>query len=454
MKNRILYNLFNAGRNQVELLSVPSGFRWTPAFNIFRNGNSYSSDFDPTDFDFTPSITYYFNQTTGLDANDGLTPSTPKRNIRTVVTALNSSPPANGATFILQTDYDDAFGFNNTTVNFKLAIKSDSTTKRILSRRITDAVVNLVSGNVYSATRTSIREPLDLTFLNEYGKPRRLTSVVSISACQALPGSFFQQSGVVNFHLWDSRAPDSNVRYQRSERLLTPTVSGCYFENIIFWGNDTTAILLDINSSAAFNVTFNNCEIGYGTNSLMVDIGNSATVNDARIYLKNLQIYEGLSDGINVHNFAGGATSNLSPYVFEENVIAHNNGKSWGGTSPNNNGTSMHDGGVSIRLNCVYRYNENRQIHDVRGTSLIPTQSWMLNCEAGNSRNQSAAADSIAYNLGQNAGTQGVEIWMDGCRRSGGSLTDLRVNTGSVLRHRNMNFTGWTNVLNGTFTTY
>jgi hypothetical protein len=452
---------------QSEILEVPDGFGWTPPFTITKTGSTYSSNFDPTDYDFsgTAGVTYYFNDVTGSDVNDGLTPSTPKKNINTIITALNSSPPAGGAVFIIQTDYKNIYGASTTAIGFNLVIKSDvAGTKRRFSKEVTDGSTALVSGACYRFTRAAAAAPLDLTWLDSFGKPKRFAQVSSSANCIATPGSYFIQGGNdIQFHLFDSRVPDANVRYMRAGSVLyftSTAVTGIYTQDLIFEGGTLNSLgTVDFNSieaNNAANFVFNNCEFGYGEYALKIWRGNSAVSNDTRIYLKDCDLYHAAKDGHNIHNTPPHLNGDVAPNVYEENCTLRYNGYTLvsGGGTPNNNGSSMHDGGKIIRLNCEYTYNQNRNIHDVTDSTATSSQAWILKCVAGYAQNQISADDSIDFNVGQNAGTDVVEWWMDGCSFVGNSLKKLRVNTGSTCKYKNMDLTGWDNQINGTLTTY
>jgi len=445
------------------LIPVPSGFNWTPPFNLYKNGSIYSSDFDPTVYDFsaTATVTYYFNDVTGSDANSGLTPLLPKKNIYLVITSLNSSIPANGAVFILQTDYKDVFlaGGATLSVNFSLVIKSDvDGVKRKWTKAVTNSFITTVSAPVYRASRNQAVGPIDLTDLDAFGKPKRMIQVSTALLCASTPGSFFQETSAVQFHLFDGRAPDSNIMYFRSGPAFystTNTARNFYFQDIDFWAgcnNQFGAFDFSIIGNPAHVICANNCDFGYGEYGLKVWSGNNPSANPMRVYLKGCNIYGGAKDGANYHNTSAGVDADLPPNVYEQNCTFRFNGYTLpsGGGTPNNNGSSMHDGGKIIRLNSEYSYNQNRNIHEVDNN----TQNWMIKCVAGYALNQISDNDSIDYNVGDNGGADVVESWMDGCSFVGNSLKNLRVNTGSTVRYKNIDFTGWDNQINGTLTTY
>lgn len=470
--NKAKYQWWSGSGVSSEELSVPTGFDWTPPFTITKTGSTYASDFDPTDYDFsdTAGVTYYFNNSTGNDSNSGLTALLPKKNINTVITALNSSPPAGGAVFILQTDYINIYGTSTTAIAFNLVIKSDvSGTKRRFSKEVTDnaSVVN-VSGGCYRVNRTAsggAAAPLDLTWLDSFGKAKRFEQVSSSATCISTPGSYYIEDTLnVQFHLFDSRAPDSNVRYMRPGPCLyftSTAVTALYCQDIIFEGGTlNTLATVDFNSistNTAAEFVFYNCEFGYGEYGLKVWRGNNVSSNGTRVYIKNCDLYHAAKDGHSIHNDGPVFTNGeLAANVFEDSCTFRYNGYTLvsGGTTPNNNGSSMHDGGKIIRVNCEITYNQNRNIHDVSNPTYTTSQAWLLGCTAGYAQNQSSEDDSIDYNVGQNNGSDVVEWWMDGCTFVGNSLKNLRVNTGSTCKYRNMDLTGWDNQINGTLTTY
>lgn len=448
----------------VSRMPRPTGFNFIPPLTFLDNGSTYSTDYSNAKFDFasTTSIGYYFNDVTGNDANAGTSAGLPKKNISTVIAALNSSPPAGGATFYIQTDYQNIYGASTTSVGFDLVIKSDVPgTRRTLAKIVTDGITQVNEGsNVYSWTRTNsggISNVLDYANLDSDGFPIRLTEVNSEAAVDSLAGSYYRASSQkIYFRLFNNRAPDSNVKAFRGGAVLFlgDNNVNLYARDINFFGGAATAataggaVDYTVTTGGKRRLTFANCVFGYSFYGLKVWAGAITTGNNTVVVLKDCQTIYNASDGNNYHN-AAGSGSNIGPNVVEIDCISRENGWSMatGSTSPNNNGSTMHDGGAIIRINSEYYDNENRNIHDINDGSRI----WMIASGAGDAKNSASDDNSIDFVVGDNSVSQDTKAWYDGCYLIGSSsLKNLRVNTGATLIYKNMDISGWDNVLNGT----
>jgi hypothetical protein len=446
-------------------MPLPSGFNFIPQITPLNNGGTYSTDYSDAKFDFssTTTVTYYFNNSTGNDSNDGLSSGAPKKSIPTVITALNSSPPANGATFIIQTDYQDIFGASTSQINFDLVIKSDVPgTRRTLAKIVSDGITQVSEGsNVYSWSRTNsggITNILDYSNLDGDGFPIRLTEVNSEAAVDACDNCYYRSSAQkIYFSLFNNRAPDSNVKGFRGGAVLFfgNDVTKVFAKDLAIYGGAATAaagggaVDFTITNVIKRRLYFSNCVFGYAFYGFKLWT-SGPTLNNSIALLKDCQTIYNASDGNNYHNFAGSG-SEIGPYAVEIDCIARDNGwaMATGSTTPNNNGSTIHDGGAILRINSEYYDNENRNIHDINDG----TRVWMVNCGAGDAKNNASDDNSIDFVVGDNSVSQTTKAWMDACYLIGSSsLKNLRVNTGTVTIYKNMDFTGWDNVINGTLT--
>src|SRR5690606_20631231 len=83
-----------------DLISPPAGFVKVPPFNIYRDGSSYRTTFEPFQYKISnPEVRYYLSPT-GSDSADGLTPSTARRSLKTLVDSITVLPTS--AEFILE----------------------------------------------------------------------------------------------------------------------------------------------------------------------------------------------------------------------------------------------------------------------------------------------------------------------------------------------------------------
>ena len=100
------------------------------------------------------------------------------------------------------------------------------------------------------------------------------------------------------------------------------------------------------------------------------------------------------------------ARNNLA---IEINCIATHNGKE----GYVNNGSTIHDNSKIIRINGVYNYNGNRNVHDV-GDS----KSWNLGCEAS----YGVQLDQYNFALGIGVNTDFSKMWLDTCTSEGNNF--------------------------------
>jgi len=444
----ILRQMMMAGGGEPGIpVPVPTGFDYTPSFNVLQSGSTYSTDFDAENYQWETSITYYFDADTGNDANSGLTPELPKKNIDTMVTALNAAPPVNGATFSINgTFYSDNSFVGSNDILFDLMLIATGSRAKVTKIRPGVASFALAAANRYTHTGASglPGHIIDTTYLDELGNLRKLTAVTSNAAVTGGQGVIFEGSTTTSFNLWDARDPNTGLY-----TTVFPTQRGSlfsfrgrrlYVENIDFWGSGNTVVKIEDPFIDFQKAIFVNCNIGFG--GWPTNLTDTLYVNDLKNLTHELILYQtnvfgGIKDGANYNE------SNMR--AAEINCNINRNGQSSGGA---NNGSTCHLGSKIIRVGGNYSYNQNRNIHDVN----TDTQSWNLGISAGFPTNN--GADDFNFGVGTAVASGEAIMWLDGCQSLGGAAKDIWIYAPTILRYRNMDLSGLVVDNDGTLETY
>jgi hypothetical protein len=368
----------------------------------------------------------YFVSTTGNDANDGLTSGTAFRKISTAY---------------LMADVDvvyietGIYGFTNgwTAGGPGRDISFIATGGRVVIGNFAEGLSWSADGNAYKATRSHVQKIADATQVDALGDWTFLTLVDSAATCKSTPGSWYTDATYVWVRTIDSRSPDTDIRCYFDNVLHSGKVatanSVSYFENIDFEGGSAECFAIG-NPTDPITGYFNDCTYKYGTTNGFGSTASALTFNQDCVAARNG------ADGFNYHKNTGSI-----PYAVEINCIGRNNGTA-GDTI--DNGSTMHDGGVVVRLMTEAMHSVGRPIHDIG----IGTKSWNL----GVYSHDSDAAPQLA-NFGCGTGvTDTIEMWLDSCL-SLLSTYDIEVVTGCTVHTRE--FIGAaSNIGAGTIDTY
>ena len=260
----------------------------------------------------------------------------------------------------------------------------------------------------------------DFSVLDSYGNPKKMELRLSQAEVQANANSFFLGSSgnAVYVRTFDDRPPDSNIRLTKTGANGQATVNNVtmYFKNLVF-NSGTDAFLVSGNASG--KVIFNACIFRFGQ-------GNSlSTVNATQHYLFGCKAFYSRKDGFNYHVNSGVGRT------YEENCEARFNGD-WINelNAPKNNGSTIHDGGIAVRVNVISRQNKNRNFHDVSPQTL----SYNVGCVAGQSLTPVTddASASFSFGLFDEVST-GAKAWYVGCVSVGEVKHDLQVHPGTTV---------------------
>jgi hypothetical protein len=259
----------------------------------------------------------------------------------------------------------------------------------------------------------------DFSVLDSYGNPKKMELRLTQSEVTANANSFFLGSSgnAVYVRTFDNRSPDANIKLSKTgvNGVATVTSTTFYAKNLIF-NSGTDAFLLSGNSSG--RAIFNGCTFRFGQGN------NLSTVNATQHYLFDCFAFHARKDGFNYHVNSG------TGRTFEQNCIAKFNGV-WANetNAPKNNGSTIHDGGLIIRLNGLYEENMNRQCHDVSPNTI----SYNVGCIAGKPVSANTNDDSASFSFGLFDETAtNAKAWYIKCVSSGGGKYDLQLHPGTT----------------------
>ncbi len=134
------------------------------------------------------------------------------------------------------------------------------------------------------------------------------------------------------------------------------TITGdAYVQDIIFTNGDDGSLKVVLESTA-YNVCLAGCQFN---NSILNSYGG-LTVQGGTVYVYKCQANGNIKDGFNYHY---SPVSNIVPHVTEMYCEAHNNGND--DTYYSNNGSTAHDGALTLRVNCRYSHCKGGLLADV-----------------------------------------------------------------------------------------
>ncbi len=374
------------------------------------NGN-YSSNANPDSYQ-TTSGTVAYSSPAALATGAG-TQSDPKR----LTELLNSSTV--GVIYLAAGDYNDVWALP---VSRNLSVVCP-TGKAYINRFDTGVTWASQGNNVWLAQGQTASAGMvqDFSALDSFGNPKKMELRNTLAELQANANSFFLGSSgaAVYVRTFDNRAPDANIKLTKkgaNGRAAVNNSRTMYFKNLVFnSGNDAFVLTGNATGTAVFNA----CTFRFG-------MGNSlSTLNNTNQLLFNCQAFYSRKDGFNYHVSSGVCRT------YEEGCVARFNGD-WVNelNAPKNNGSTIHDGGLIIRLNGTYQQNKHRNVHDVNPNTL----SYNVGCVAGQSLTSPTAEESSAFSFGLFDETAtNAKAWYVGCTSSKGVKYDLQVHPGTTV---------------------
>lgn len=388
-------------------LDFPVGFSWTTApIDIFKNDKGeITTTFDAANHkpDITGTKTYYVSLT-GSNSNDGLSEATP---FRRVSDALIKSDC--GEIVISGGLYPRGQAWAGFSPARNMIIRAKTGEDVILSAH--DALTwTLTSGmtKVYQANRTTVNDVFDARFKNRYGDYAELKNVTSVAQVEATPGSWYTDGTVIYVHTFNSRPADAYIRaYLNTNNAIITSGNHFYIEGIKFEGGNSN-LRVDA-SDIGMKVVLKNCKFKY------TKLLNCVSIYGATVYAQNCEASYGNQDGFNYHIKNG-----IPCKVIEVNCKSHRNGRDG---ADQNNGSTNHDGGKTIRVNGEYFENHGPNVIDVNEGS----ESWNLGVVA----HHSTATPGVSNTDFKNSNIGKGKMWLDGCVSYGSTYSLATAGTGS-----------------------
>jgi hypothetical protein len=174
----------------------------------------------------------------------------------------------------------------------------------------------------------------------------------------------------------DDRLPDEEIKPYISE--INGYVLGgvrVYLENLVFEGGQYPFVVTNIEDKRA-ELIVNNCEFKY---SQVEGNGFSVRGNVYSIINNSSAARNGM-DGFNYHN---ASDSPAPPIAVEINCIGRDNGMA----NNNDNGSSMHEEGIVIRIMGEYYNNRGPNVADVNDSSSLDMGSVMHHSKGADQAN-------------------------------------------------------------------
>lgn len=243
----------------------------------------------------------------------------------------------------------------------------------------------------YYATRSAIRNVIDLTYIDEYDMPIPLKNVASVLECQQTKNSWYADGTKVWVHRNDEQIPtQATTVVNIGVASVNPTLSGTtklYFENFIF----TPSITADtfqakvVGSTPYGEVCMNKC-IFVGQRNAN-SRGNGFAVEGVKnAYLFDCYTAYGYLDGYNYHYTNITEANKRDCFALEYNCTGYRLGLDDQGAG-SNNASSMHEGASILRINTVGFENTGATIIDVNGCYSVlfdcHTRTTLLNNVVG-----------------------------------------------------------------------
>jgi len=322
------------------------------------------------------AITFYVDDFTCVHTLDGVS--------KVPNTYMSTADPL--IIYLAEGVYNKTNGFNNHSLYVDTMIKAVSGTPVISAEN--DHVWSLSDGQSHTYEASDVDEVFrvfDGSVPDSNGDYVELLKKTSIAEVETTAGSWWYDSGILYVRTFDDREPDSDIHgYLDVKQVYSSLLGNVFLDGLKIYGGTNTVYHV---SDTINNMTLclHNCELKYAVNGHGLAIGKSRTILDTVIAARNE------SDGFNYHT--GGSS-------LEINCIGRNNGLPGDSTS---NGSSIHDGGIIIRVNGEYTANHGPNLADVNAN----TKSWNLGCKSHGSLAVTNQCDILSED-----GT----MWVDSCK--------------------------------------
>lgn len=402
------------GVNQLKMARLEPEYFTPPTddFNYINfgiwaeNGGSIKTDFDASIYKNQQTRTYvYVNPWGGNDANDGLTWATAKSS---VTNALNGTAET---IYLAPGIYHRRTSVwywreNNVRRNVNIICPNG---RAVLSRRWEQGVDGGavvwedLGGGMFRTTRSSVASVYDTTISNfgDYDPVPRFTAVEDVAVAEC---GWTSQAGSQFYLKLKSGAEPSfhNCAIFIIDNYPCAKFSGentrLYLENIDFEGgtNALEAIATDVNDR--FEVVGKNCTFKYAYDGEGISAyGATFTAFQNCVAACNSE------DGFSYHTIA--VNGGIIGRAIEVDCVGRSNGSP--GTATNN-GSTLHDGWIAVRVNSSYYQNYGPNVPDVLGS-----KSWNVGV---------SSMDSNGVGSVQGFQSGDSDVYLDRCTHKGGGV--------------------------------
>lgn len=399
-----------ANNASVLLVPPPSALAWQPPVNVYKQGGSFSTNFNPDAWKPITTATIWVSPT-GNDTTGNGSQATPYRSPKKAWQIAAGLADNGIAIRILPGIYDRNMTPGNTACDKDLLVTAEGSGV-VFSQRFEPQTWTLDTAGVYRATRGAVITVEDETWLDARGAIRRLDRKNTLAECQGQAGSWYTDGTTLYVHAIDNRLPDASILVMASVgNTIFAGNHRWYFDGVTFEGGNASAFAVTSAPSigASASTIFVRCTFrcGGGTD------GNGLGLNSVALSICYLcTAYSNGKDGFNYH------FNSRTGRCIEINCVSYSNGTS-GDTS--DNATTIHEDGKILRVNGNYHHTIGPVLADIN-----TAMSWNLGCTCGPSLlGDSSAVDADVYALNN------AIIWLDSCV-VGGSYWSANANSASA----------------------
>ncbi|BDB62340.1 hypothetical protein [Rhodococcus sp. RDE2] len=390
----------------VSRVTLPAGFTWQDApIRIFKDGARYITDFDVARFKNTGAGLLYVDHVNGLDSNDGLTRATAKK---TLTAAMTTAAAGDTILIISKGVYHRQLSVITNRIRKSVNIIAENPGELTVS--YSDALTytqDATNTKVYTATRSNVRKVIDLGVGDTGGF--EYTQVADIAACQAQPGSWFQNGTTVGIHTLNSTVPsnDQHIALLAGEMFYVDATTAdvsLYLEGFTILGSNS-GLTGDPNSTFQIDVYCKDMDFMWATGNAGDVLGNAVNMQGVRYaFFQRCRTAHSNKDGFNYTAYNKAQELKTATKFLEVDCHSWDHGIGNAGASNTHNATTAHAGCVGIRIGGTYHHTRGALVADVQAN----TKTVNYSCTAFDS----LASTTDGYNSGFCIQQDGAEMWV------------------------------------------
>lgn len=379
------------------LLPAPSGFNYPldlHPLNVRRVGNGHVTDFNAEALMATAfnGVPYYADQSTGSDANSGLSTSLRKRSVSSAVAAFNANGAATGGVIVVRNQglgivpRDYGISASGTITPTKpCVIINDGPVNMGTHNLLTWSATSGVPGG-YDATRSLVGRVVYLDATDSFGNPveavRQANKAAWDAADPGATGVFFPDTSTVYVKLPGGVAPtnDNCLALVSTYNVYLPSSAKDFMlDGIDLWGGHFGSIYAN---GMTGNVIAKRSTIRYASDPTnlrdavrMVDVTGLCAFQE-------VEAFASAKDGF---NGTQSTASDMAMLTIE--CIGQDNGRF---TSQSNNGLTLHGTMQGIDVDGQYLDNYGGNVHIINASEL-----WCVGTAARRSKGDASLGGSI-----------------------------------------------------------